>query len=191
MRCTRFAMLAAVVWQGVAAAADFTVPDLMRTLAEIPSAQARFTEVKQMSVLQAPLTVSGRLLYVRPDRIERHVLVPYDERTVISGDRVTIENRIRNTKRTFALESAPGAYALAESLRATLAGDLATLQRHYSVELQGGRADWTLALVPRDPAVASLVSSVKIAGAQARILRFEVREANGDSSVMTISDDKP
>jgi hypothetical protein len=65
------------------------------------------------------------------------------------------------------------------------------LQRHYSVDLQGRPADWNLTLVPRDPAVASLVSSVKIAGAQARILRFDVREANGDSSVMTISDDKP
>ena len=191
MRWTRWAMLAAAAWQGVAVAADFALPDLMRTLAEVPAAQARFTEVKHMSVLQAPLTVSGRLSYVRPGRIERHVLIPYDERTIVTGDRVTIENRSRNTSRTFSLESAPGAYALAESLRATLAGDLAALQRHYSVELQGSPADWTLALAPRDPAVASLVSSVKIAGAQARILRFEVREANGDSSVMTISDDKP
>jgi outer membrane lipoprotein-sorting protein len=181
----------AVAWHGLAAAADLALPDLMRALAEVPAAQARFTEIKHMSVLQAPLTLSGRLAYVRPGRVERHVLAPYDERTIVSGDRVTIENRSRNTSRTFSLESAPGAYALAESLRATLAGDLAALQRHYSVDLKGRADDWTLALKPRDPAVASLVSSVTIAGAQARILRFDVREANGDHSTMTISEDKP
>ena len=190
MRRICLALLVAA-WHGTAGAADLTLPDLMRAFAEVPAAQARFTEVKHMSVLQAPLTVSGRLVYVRPGRIERHVLVPYEERTIVSGDRVTIESRSRNTSRTLSLESAPGAYALAESMRATLAGDLAALQRHYSVDLQGRLDDWTLSLTPREPAVASLVSSVRIAGAHARILRFDVREANGDHSTMVISDDKP
>lgn len=172
-------------------AADFSLSELMREFAEVPSARARFTEVRQMSVLQNPLTLSGRLAYDRPGRIERHVLAPYDEKTVISGDRITIENRTRNTSRTFSLNSAPAAYALVESLRATLAGDLAALEQHYSVELKGRREEWTLALAPRGPAVRSLVSSVTIIGTQVRILRFEVREAGGDSSTMTITDDKP
>jgi outer membrane lipoprotein-sorting protein len=178
-------------WHAAAIAADLALPELMRELAQVPAAQARFTEIKHMSVLQNPLTLSGRLAYVRPDRIERHVLAPYEEKTVVSGDRVTIENRSRNTSKTFSLESAPGAYALTESLRATLAGDLAALERHYSVDLKGNRDDWTLTLTPREAALSSLVQSVLIAGAQARILRFDVREANGDHSAMTIRDDKP
>jgi outer membrane lipoprotein-sorting protein len=109
---------------------------------------------------------------------------------VVSGDRVTIENRSRNTSKTLSLESAPGAYALTESLRATLAGDLAALERHYSVDLKGNRDDWTLTLTPREAALSSLVQSVLIAGTRARILRFDVREANGDHSTMKI-DDKP
>ena len=190
MRPAWVAMLA-VAWHASAVAADLALPDLMRDFAQVPAAQARFVEIRHMSVLQSPLTLNGRLAYVRPDRIERHVLAPYDERTVVSGDQVTIENRSRNTSKTFSLESAPGAYALAESLRATLAGDLAALQRHYSVDLKGNRDDWTLTLTPREAAVASLVQSVLIAGTQARILRFDVREANGDYSTMTIRDDKP
>ena len=190
MRLLCIAILIAA-WPTAGTAAEFNLAELMREFAELPSATARFTETRNMSVLQSPLTLSGQLAYARPSRLERHVLAPYDEKTVISGDRVTIENRSRNISRTFSLGSAPAAYALVESLRATLAGDLAGLQRHYSVELKGRRDDWTLALTPREPAVASLVSSVTIAGAQARVLRFEVREANGDSSTMTISDDKP
>ena len=38
-------------------------------------------------------------------------------------------------KRTFALADAPQLQALSESLRATLAGDLAGLRRHYDVAL--------------------------------------------------------
>ena len=190
MQVARVAILL-VAWICPAIAAEFALPELMREFAQVPAAQARFTETKHMSVLQNPLTLSGRLAYVRPDRIERHVLAPYDEKTVVSGDRVTIENRSRNTSKTLSLESAPGAYALAESLRATLAGDLAALERHYSLDLKGNRDDWTLTLTPRDAAVASLVQSVLIVGTQARILRFDVREANGDHSTMTIRDDKP
>ena len=179
------------VWAPLAGGADFTVADLMRALAEVPAAEARFTETKHMSVLRSPLMVNGRLVYVRPGRIERHVLWPYDERTVVDRDRVTIENRSRKTSTTLSLEAVPAAYALAESLRATLAGDLASLQAHFSVELRGRADDWSLTLTPRDAGVASLVTSVRIGGVQARILRFDVREANGDYSTMTISDDKP
>ena len=191
MRWARIAMLLAAAHTLAVAAAEFTLPELMRELAEVPAAQARFTEIRDMSVLQKPLLLSGRLAYVRPGRIERHVLAPYDEKTVISGGRVTVENRSRNTSRTFSLDSAPAAYALVESLRATLAGDLDALQRHYSVDLKGRRDDWILTLVPRDATVTSLVSSVTLAGSRARVLRFDVREAGGDRSTMTISDDKP
>lgn len=191
MRWVRIAMLIAAGQAMAAAAAEFTLPDVMRELAEVPAAEARFTEIRHMSVLQKPLLLSGRLAYLRPNRIERHVLAPYDEKTVISGGRVTIENRSRNTSRTFSLDSAPAAYAIVESLRATLAGDLDSLRRHYSVELKGRRDEWTLTLVPREAAVADLVSSVTLAGSRARVLRFDIRESNGDQSTMTISDAKP
>lgn len=191
MRWVRIAMLIAAGQAMAAAAAEFTLPDVMRELAEVPAAEARFTEIRHMSVLQKPLLLSGRLAYLRPNRIERHVLAPYDEKTVISGGRVTIENRSRNTSRTFSLDAAPAAYAIVESLRATLAGDLDSLRRHYSVELKGRRDEWTLTLVPREAAVAGLVSSVTLAGSRARVLRLDIRESNGDQSTMTISDAKP
>lgn len=191
MQWLRAAMLIAAWLACSAVAAELTLPALMRELAEVPAAQARFTEIRHMSVLQQPLLLNGRLGYVRPGRLERHVLSPYDEKTVISGGRVTIENRTRNTSRTFSLESAPAAYALVESLRATLAGDLAALQRHYSVELKGRLEEWTLTLTPRDAAVVALVSRVSLAGSRARVLRFDVLEAGGDHSTMTISGDKP
>lgn len=174
-----------------AAAAEFTLPELMRTLAAVPSAQARFTETRQLAMLETPLVLKGWLYYTRPDRIEKHVLSPHDERTRIAGDAVTIENRSRKRTTTLSLASTPAVQAFVESLRATLSGDLTALERHYLVRLEGRRDDWTLALTPKEPALSSLVKDIRIQGAGERLVSVQVEEAGGDLSVMLITQEKP
>jgi outer membrane lipoprotein-sorting protein len=170
-----------------AAAAELALPELMRTLSGVAAAEATFVETRQLAMLDAPLVLKGRLSYTRPDRIEKHVLSPHDELTRIVGDTVTIENRARKRVTTLSLAATPAAQAFAESLRATLAGDLAALQHHYTVQLRGQSNDWTLALAPRASPLASLVREIRIRGAHARLLSVQVEETGGDSSLMTIT----
>lgn len=174
-----------------AAAAGFALPDLMQKLAQVKSTQAAFTETKQMAVLDSPLVLKGKLVYVRPDRLEKHVLSPYEERTVVAGDTVTIENKTRDRTTTLSLASAPAVLSLVESLRATLSGDFAALERHYTLRLEGGPGNWTLTLTPKDASVASLVACVRLGGTGARVVRVEVEETGGDRSVMLISESRP
>jgi hypothetical protein len=184
--------LALAAWCLPCAGEDaFTLPALMQALAAVPAAQAHFTEVRRMRLLRAPLEVQGTLRYVRPDTLERRVQSPYEETIRIEGNRVSVDNPARGERRSYALASLPGAYALVESLRATLAGDLAALERHYDVRLAGGREAWTLSLVPRDPGVAGMLAEVRLQGAAARITRIEFDEAAGDRTVMTIRESKP
>jgi outer membrane lipoprotein-sorting protein len=168
------------------AATDFALGDLMRMLAQVPSAEASFIETRRLAVLASPLVLKGRLVYVRPDRLEKHVFAPYDERTVVAGNTITIENRMRNRTTTVTLGSAPAVATLVESLRATLSGDVGRLERHYAVRLAGTANDWTLTLKPSDQAVAALVTAVRLAGKGPQLLRLEVEEAGGDASVMVI-----
>ncbi|MGQ0752064.1 MAG: LolA-related protein [Betaproteobacteria bacterium] len=169
-----------------AAAADFALADLMRLLARVPSAETGFIETRRLALLESPLVLKGRLAYTRPDRLEKHVLAPYDERTVVAGNTVTIENRTRNRTTTLSRASAPAVLTLVESLRATLSGDVAALERHYAVRLSGTAQDWTIALTPREPGIAALVVAVRLAGRGSQLLRLEVEEAGGDSSVMVM-----
>ena len=81
--------------------------------------------------------------------------------------------------------------ALVESLRATLAGDGAELERLYSARVGGTRQRWTLALTPRDLEVAGVVKGIGIAGSGSRIVRLEILEPGGDGSVMTILEKSP
>jgi len=184
-------LLLAALHASTAAAAEWTLPELMQALATVPASQARFTETRHMAVLQAPLVLSGQLAYIRPDQLEKHVLSPYDERSRIRGATVTVENRTRKTTRMLSLGSAPAALALVESLRATLAGDLAALERHYSVRFAGTRDDWVITLAPRAGDLASAITAVRLAGSATRLTLFEVVESGGDRSTMTISEHKP
>ena len=171
------------------ASAEFKLSELMQLLAAVPSARARFTETKDMALLNKPLVVTGRLVYVRPDRLERHVLTPNEERVVIAGSEVTVEDRARGRSRTFSSAAHPALLALVESLRATLAGDLAALERHFAVTLEGQRDAWTLVLVPRDAQMIQAIVRIRIGGVDGSVRRIEIDEASGDRSVTSIVED--
>jgi len=164
-----------------AAAPAFDVERLMRELAKREEAAVRFEETRHSDVLREPLVAAGELRYRRPARLERRVQAPYAERYTIEDGRVTVERG--GTARTLSLDGLPVLRVFVESIRATLAGDLPALRRHYLVLFSGTREEWTLALLPADPALAEYVTSVRIAGSGDRIERMEVLEASGDRVV--------
>jgi len=184
-------LLLAALWALPARAADFSLADLMGLMAQVKSATDSFVESKQSTLLSAPLVLKGRLIYGRPDRLEKHVLSPYEEYTVIAGSSVSVENRTLQQKKSFNLSSSSSAAALIEGMRATLAGDVLALERHYVTRLDGSSDAWLLTLTPRDEKLTRLVTRIRIAGARQRLKRIEVDESSGDQSVMLIGPDKP
>jgi outer membrane lipoprotein-sorting protein len=181
-------VLAAAVAAGVSAA-EPALDDLMRQLAGVPRARARFTETKQVALLKTPLTLTGTLSYERPDRLEKHVLTPYDERIAIVGTQVTVENNTRGRMQNVSVGSNPTLHALVESLRATLAGDLAALERHFDVTLERKGEVWTIVLVPREPGTLALITRIRLGGSGNQLRRIDIEEAGGDRSEMSIQDD--
>jgi len=162
---------------------------LMAQLAQVQATQARYSEVRRVAVLQKPLQLSGTLLYERPALIEKRQILPFSEVIRVDGNWLTVEREGKT--RRIALLNEPLVAALVESLRATLAGDGAELERLYSVRVGGTRQRWTLALTPREIEVAGVVKSIGIAGSGSRIVRLEILEPGGDGSVMTIHEKSP
>jgi outer membrane lipoprotein-sorting protein len=161
----------------------------MQSMAQVPASRARFVETRHIGLLTRPLELKGSLSYERPDRLAKHVQSPVDEILSVDGDALTLVNKTKGESRVVSLREQPAAGALVASVRATLAGDLGELERHYKVELSGARAAWSLRLVPRDPRVGRYVEAITLAGAAARILRVETLETSGDRSLMTIVHD--
>ncbi len=159
----------------------------MIELGEVQHAKARFVERRYLKVLKSPLELTGTLAYDAPDRLVKRTLEPKPETLTVEDDRLVIEIQAR--ARTLRLEDYPVVWAFVESFRSTLKGDLAALARFYRVALEGGPQRWQLSLTPRDPKMSALIESILIGGSGRRIGRIEIREAQGDRSVMTVVED--
>ncbi|NOV22691.1 outer membrane lipoprotein carrier protein LolA [Cupriavidus necator] len=184
------AMLALAPLAGAAApaapttSAAFGVDQLMSTLAQRKSGRVRFTETKYLALLDKPVHSSGELRFTAPDHLEKRTLSPRAENLVLDGDMLTVE---RDGKRyTMPLQNYPEIAAFIESIRATLAGNRDTLERYYELGVEGRASRWTLTLTPADSRMAAAVSQVRIEGRQDVLDQIEIRQADGDRSVMKI-----
>jgi hypothetical protein len=171
----------------VASRAASVAETVMAEMAALPSRSADFVEEKRLTSLTKPQVSSGRLIFVAglPARLEQDTLVPHPERLIIEGNTVTLIEG-DGPSHTLSLDEAPGLRALADTLRAALAGDLATLRRIYSMEQQGTAQAWRLLMVPNDLALRRVLARVTLDGAAATLRQVDVQFANGDEQRITI-----
>jgi hypothetical protein len=181
--------VALVIASGWVNAANWGVEELMRSLGHVKSAKAKFVERKELAILNAPLELSGTLIYTAPGRLEKHTLRPNPESLVLQQETLTIDSKAAGKRRTLALPDYPVVWAFVEAIRSTLAGDLQTLRRFYEVTLQGDERAWHLRLKPIEPKMQSVVTEIRIGGSANWISTIEVLETGGDRSVMTITRD--
>jgi hypothetical protein len=158
--------------------------ELMRQLAERRHGQVSFVEQHFLKLLKRPAESYGELTYDAPDRLEKRTVGPKAETLTLAGDELTVVRGGRT--RTLDLKAYPALAPFIESIRATLAGDLPTLERLFKVDFAGTVARWRLTLSPRDPQVAKSVSQVRIDGDGSALTTVEILETDGDRSLMTL-----
>ena len=136
-----------------------------------------FLELRESPLLASPLRVSGE--YRRPvaDVLVRIVHAPHPETTTLRDDAIEIE---RGGKvRRFPLSRAPELAGLRAGFGALLAGDHATLARHFAVDADGTRADWTLSLVPTEAALAAKLRGIVLHGHGSEVRCIETQPVEG------------
>jgi outer membrane lipoprotein-sorting protein len=166
--------------------AAWTLKELMLGLGQVQESKAAFVEHKYLSILKTPLEYSGTLTYRAPGHLEKKTLLPKPESMVLDQDKLVVQNSA-NQKRTLSLQDYPVVWAFVESFRATLAGDIASLNRFYTVSMEGHAKQWLLILRPIDARMKNMIKEIRISGSLERISTIETREAGGDYSVMNIS----
>jgi hypothetical protein len=173
--------------EGVAPNPAFS--EVMALFAARTRGHVAFTEIHELAVLKSPLRSSGELVYVAPDRLEKHTLEPKAETLVLDHGVLKAERGHR--KYSIALADAPQVLPFVESVRATLAGDTAALERYFAVSFEGDAAHWRMTLTPRDATLARTVSAIHMQGERAAILSVEIRERDGDRSLLSIGPELP
>lgn len=189
MLCVALAIPPALAVEPEQETAHWTVAELMHGMAQIKKSRATFVERKYLSMLKTPLTFSGTLEYIAPDRLEKHTRLPKPEKLTLNGDKLVVRSGDASGSRTLSLQEFPSIWAFVESIRSTLAGDSETLNRFYNVSLKGRQKQWQLTLRPLDSQAKSMVDEILIKGSFDQIHTIEIREPGGDHSVMSISRD--
>jgi hypothetical protein len=157
---------------------------VMGMLAMRQHGRVEFIEQHFLSVLSRPIESSGELRYDAPDRLEKRTLKPHAETLVLKGEELTVERAGR--RRVMDLHAYPQVLPFVESIRATLAGDRKALERLFRLDFAGSVSRWTLTLVPLESKVKQSVSQVRIDGAHDQLLKVEIRQPDGDRSLMTL-----
>lgn len=165
-------------------AQDFELARLMQLLGAAPTPEVPYTEKKYSSLLAEPVSSSGTLAFRRPDTIEKNMKLPRSERYIITAEELVLVRG--NTERRLPLSSQPLLAAFAASLRGVLIGDAELLRQHYQLSLSGEEKNWRLELVPQEADITRYVERILVTGRAGRIDQIEVRESNGDRSVMQV-----
>lgn len=188
----------AALWLAAGAAAGPPVPavtaqvdaphdgfsELLGLLAARRHGRVSFTEVHEMAMLERPLRSSGELLYEAPDHLEKRTLEPRRETLILEHGVLTAQRGHRT--HVLRLRDYPQVVPFVESIRATLAGDRAALEHYFHVQFSGDLGHWALELVPIDATVARTVREIRISGEREAIRSVEIRQSDGDRSLLTI-----
>ncbi len=177
-------------------AEQWNLEQLMNGLSQIRSSHATFVETKSIAMLTAPIESSGELIYKAPDHLEKRTLKPKAELMILDQDSLLIEmgkqqnfpmtNDAHFQRYRLQLQDYPEIAVFIDSVRGTLAGDLNALKNNYELSLVGEKKDWTLSLIPTNEKMQVIVQCIKISGTNDLIHSIEIRQTDGDSSLMRI-----
>jgi hypothetical protein len=178
-------LLASPLTHADATASGPGLDQLMSLLAQRRHGEALFSEEKYLSVLKQPLKSSGELIYDAPDHLEQRTLTPKPQSVVL--DHGVLSMHVGSHVRTLRLADYPQLAPLIDSIRATLAGDLAALQRVFDVEYSGSLDQWQLHLTPRDSHLGAMLLQIELRGERDAVREVQVRQRDGDRSIMHVT----
>jgi hypothetical protein len=187
--------LAPCAWLESARAAQSDT-DLVRAIAQRltqgAGLRARFTQKRTMAALNAPQTSRGDVLIARDFGVIWRIAEPYRAAYVIGAQGVTELDPndmhvLPSGKRTRAASGATQASAMA---RALASGDLSALYAQFDVRASGSPERWSLLLVPDQPQLRQVISSVRLEGG-ALLKSLSLNASNGDVTLIEFFDAVP
>jgi hypothetical protein len=189
VRLSAAAGLAALLAMGGAArAADPCargLPGVVAGFRQLKSLRASFTEEKHIALLARPLVTKGSIFYRAPTDLIRRTGSPRPSAVWLHGTRLRFKDD--SGEKEMDLGRWGPAQSLVDSYLHVLGGDLDWLKAHYTVDFQCRAGAWRVALAPREPALAKLVTSITLSGSGDELSRVEVVEASGDRTETTYS----
>jgi hypothetical protein len=158
---------------------------LLKSLARPAPAVTPFVEVRYSKLLDQPIVVKGQLEYHEDGTLVRAVKSPFQERTEIKGESVTVA-RVGRSPRTFSLKRAPELRSMLGGFSAVLGGARADLEKDFNIGVTGESSAWQLQLTPKSQQAGKYVRDIVIEGAKSEPRCIIVTQPDNESSVMLV-----
>jgi hypothetical protein len=178
------ALLAAILAPGACLAAVET-DSLLKSLARPAPATTPFVEVRYSKLLDQPIVVKGQLEYLEDGALVRSVSTPFQERTEIRGETVSVQ-RQGKSPRKFSLKRAPELRSMLGGFAAVLGGGRSTLEKDFNIESSGETSQWTITLMPKAAQAGKYVRDIVIQGAQSEPRCIVVTQPDNEASYMLV-----
>lgn len=178
------ALLAIAAWAGeLREPASLSLAELMDGMATTAGVIADFSEQKQIALLEKPLSSSGTLYFVPPDRLARFTLKPETSALIIDGDELRFQ---QGDGEKFDLSENPMARVFVDNFIVLFNGDLPKLQGLYHTNFSAEGDDWTLILEPRRSPLRGLVKQIALRGNLQGIREMVLQNLDGDRTSTTL-----
>lgn len=178
-----------------AAAEPWTIESVMAGLRGLKHADTTFTETRHIAFLTKPIEMTGTFSYRAPQTFIKETFDPFPETVVVDANGIKIDQERQaheGQSRTqfIAADAHPLVEGLVDSAKATMSGEKELLEARYELAIEGTKDDWKVRLVPREEALREKVDSILFIGVEDLIQSVEIREADGDWSVINLTYEK-
>lgn len=178
---------------GSVAAAQWGFDELMDSLSNHPRFSADFTEERSSFFLARPIELTGRIIFVADERLEKIIEKPFSEHFIIDENEIVIHRvneggkaATRQTTR-FRLEKYPFLARAVQGVSNLFSGDKTLLEEMYDSRLEGSRENWELVLEPSHEKLKEYIDSITVRGSGGIIDVIHTLEADGDESILTLA----
>jgi hypothetical protein len=175
----------AVAAPAFADAPDTGLDSVLASLAQHRHGHALYSEQIDSALFKHPLHASGELFFDAPDRLEKKALVPAAEDLLVQGDVITIARGAHRT--SMRLSDYPQFSPLLNAIRATLAGDRASLEKTFQISFDSSGSGWELTLQPLPSEPNPVYKHIQIRGIDGTVKSVSLERANGERTTMTLS----
>jgi hypothetical protein len=160
---------------------------VLASRAKIQESVATFTQERRIRYVRDPLFSAGRLRFVAPNHLEMIVDKPQEESFVYEDGVLTLETA-EQAERQISVNSDLILSAMFTGLVGTLSGNEDELRRTFFVDFSDDHCQWHMALLPKSKRVLEKIREIDLSGNSEHIEKAEILQANGDRSILSISE---
>ena len=157
-------------------------------LAQPAVLRGRFEQTTQVAGFSRPLRSNGDFLVARDHGVLWHTREPFAGELRLTREAI-VATQDGQTAFRLSADEEPTVRIIIGLMFSLLNGEVDRLAEHFTVDGQAGDAGWELALKPRQPGLAKLLSGVDLQGDR-HVRRIVLEEANGDRTEIVFSDQR-